>query len=119
MKKFKQAHHLIGADNQPVRVPIKVENITVTEWSDITGDIFLIILNNSPIKTQNDCIQGARLYQAIESGKGKEFIELEEGVHDWFKPIAEQFTPVVFRINGNIVYKFICEGFEKPKESKK
>ena len=76
------------------------------------------ILNNAPIKTQEDSKNGMRLAQSIDVAEGKDKVEMEEGVHDWLKIVAEQVTPVLFRINGNIVYKYICEGFEKPHEPK-
>ena len=80
--------------------------------------VIQMILNNAPIQTQDDSIQGIRLATAIDNAEGKEIIELEEGVHDWLKRVAEKITPVIFRINGNIVYKHICEGFEKSHQPK-
>ncbi len=111
-------HGLVGLKDEPVKTPMKFQNQQVSEWGDTTADMFEYILGNALIKTQNDSIQGTRLYNALEKarndkGNAGEFIEIEDGLHDWFKPIAEQMTPVLFRLNGNIVYEFIREGFEK------
>jgi len=76
------------------------------------------ILNNAPIQTQDDSIQGMRLAQAIDAAEDKDNVEVEEGVHDWLKKVAEKITPTLFRINGNILYKHICDGFEKPHQPK-
>jgi len=77
-----------------------------------------LILNNSPLQTQQDSINGMRLAQALDSCKNG-VIEFDDGVHDWLKPIAEKVTPQLFRVNGNLVYKHICEGFEKLHQPKK
>lgn len=79
--------------------------------------ILWLILNNAPLQTQNDSIQGQRLAEALDGSKNG-VIEFEDGVHDWIKPIAEKVTPALFRVNGNLVYKHICEGFEKPHQPK-
>ena len=80
--------------------------------------VMRVILNNAPLQTQQDSINGMRLAQALDKVKnGAEPIELEDGVHDWFKPVAEKLTPSIFRVNGNLVYKHICEGFEKAHQS--
>lgn len=81
--------------------------------------IFYAILNLSPIQTQNDSIQGMRMALALDKVKDKGGnIELEDGIHDWLKPLAEKLTPQLFRVNGNIVYQYVCEGFEKQKQPK-
>ena len=77
--------------------------------------ILWLVLNNAPIQTQQDSIQGQRLAEALDSAKDS-IIELEEGTHDWLKLIAEKTTPAIFRVNGHLVYKHICEGFEKPRQ---
>lgn len=101
----------------------------ITKGTDLKGqevdegelkvvNVFWIILNNAPLKTQNDSIQGMRLAEALDKAKDNGVIEIEEGVHDWIKPIAEQLTPQIFRLNGNNIYLLIKEGFDKPKQSK-
>ena len=72
-----------------------------------------VILTNAPFQTQQDSKEGALLAQAIETGKGGEFIELEESTHEWLKKAAEQVTPALFRVNGNVIYEYLKEGFEK------
>lgn len=121
MKRFKMAHGLVGTTGEPVRAPLKIVNNEVTEWGETTADIFLFILSNGPVVTQNDAIQGARLITAMETAKknGAKFLEMEDGVHDWFKPMAEKMTPQLFRYSGNTVYNFILEGFEKSHEEDK
>lgn len=79
-------------------------------------EILWLLLNNAPLRTQNDSIQGMRLAQALDKADGAEIIEIEEGVHDWLKPIAEQLTPSIFRVNGNLVYDLVKDGFIKAKE---
>ena len=86
------------------------------ELSTETRHIFLVILNNSEFKTMDDSIQGNRLANAIDEAEGKDFIEIGEGVFDWFKRKAEAVCPVIFRVNGSIVYEFIKEGYDKPHE---
>jgi hypothetical protein len=83
------------------------------------SDAIWAILNNAPIKTQNDSIQGMRLAQALVKAQDSGIIEMEDGVHDWLKPLAEQVTPSIFRVNGSIVYELIKEGFIKGESPKK
>lgn len=71
------------------------------------------VLNNAPLKTQQDSINGARLATALDEADDNGEIAIEEGTHDWLKPIAEQLTPQIFRVNGHIIYELIKEGFEK------
>ena len=80
-------------------------------------NVLWIILNNAPLKTQNDSIQGMRLAEALDKAKDNGVIEIEEGVHDWLKPIAEHLTPQLFRLNGNNIYLVIKDGFDKAKQS--
>ena len=114
MKVFKNTV-VTGYDGKPIRLPFRENEGDPMQFKEAKLDFVLrIILNNAPISTQNDSIQGQRLAQALDAAKAT--IELEDGVHDWIKPIAEKATPQLFRVNGNVVYKYICEGFEKPHE---
>lgn len=130
MKHYKMDVKLKGLDEEDIKVPVHQNASGVTdEWGDTPADIFKLILLNSPMKTQNDSIQGTRLYQAIkeaennwkayqeDSAKAADAVEpvlnIEDGVYDWFCSIADQITPPLFRLNGNIVYKFIKDGFIK------
>ena len=98
--------------------PIKILKPGDTEPTDLTlKQVLWLILNNASLQTQNDAIQGMRLAQALDTSKDG-VIEMEEGVHDWLKPVAEKVTPQLFRVNGNLVYKHICEGFEKLEQPK-
>lgn len=118
MKVFKNTV-VLGYNGKPIMLPIggtpapgeqpamKIAKLT---------NIFWLILNNAPIQTQQDSINGQRLAQALDAAK--DTIEVEEGVHDWLKPIAEKVTPTLFRVNGNTVYRLVCEGFEKPHKPK-
>lgn len=81
-------------------------------------NVLWIILNNAPLKTQNDSIQGMRLAEALDKAKDNGVIEIEEGVHDWIRPIAENLTPQIFRLNGNNIYLVIKDGFDKTTQSK-
>ena len=102
--------------------PIKIPMTQSGEMSTEFRHVLLAVLNNSEFKTMDDSIQGNRLANAIDKAEGKDFIEIEEGVHDWLKRKAEQVCPVIFRVNGSIVYEHIKEGFEKahqPGEKKK
>ena len=85
------------------------------------GKVLRIILNNAPLKTQQDSINGVRLAQAIDKAEdeGESTISIEEGIHDWIKPIAEDLTPKLFRLNGNTIYLIIKEGFVKENKPKK
>ncbi|KKN38047.1 hypothetical protein LCGC14_0757590 [marine sediment metagenome] len=103
---------LDGYDGKPMKGPEDVGELYLVH-------VMRVILNNAPLQTQQDSINGMRLAQALDAVKnGVEAIELEEGVHDWLKPIAEKLTPALFRVNGNIVYKHICDGFEKAHQPK-
>lgn len=94
--------------------PIKILKPDNPEPEKLTvKQILWLILNNSPIQTQNDSIQGMRLARTLDSSKDG-IIEMEDGVHDWLKTVAEKVTPQLFRVNGNLVYEHIKEGFEKP-----
>lgn len=112
-KKFRNNNELTGFDGNPVRVPLKSNGSIVSEWGYSTYDMFQVLLLNASTKTQNDCIQGSRLFKALEDGKNEGYIVLEDGVYDWLRDIAESLTPMIFRYNGNIVYEFIKDGFEK------
>ena len=105
-----------GYNNKPVNVQINEKGDTrILTWVEA----FQFILNNAPLKTQQDSINGMRLQLALDKAKENgNNIEIEEGVHDWLKPIAEQFTPLIFRVNGNIIYEHIKEGFDKTGQSR-
>lgn len=108
MKTFSNAP-IKGYNGEDIKVPMGGDLLS-TEFRHVLR----IILNNAPIQSQDDSIQGMRLATAIDNADGKKIIEIEEGVHDWLKTVSLKVTPLVFRINGNVVYKHICEGFEKP-----
>ena len=97
----------------PIRIPMSQAGEMSTEFRHV----LLAILNNSEFKTMDDSIQGNRLANAIDKAEGKVFIEIEDGVHDWLKRKAEQVCPIIFRVNGSIIYEFIKEGFEKLHQS--
>lgn len=103
-----------------IKIPIDQAGKMSTE----TRHIFLSILNASELKTQDDSIQGNRLATAIDEAEGKDEIVIGEGVYDWLKKKMDavnqqgyQVCPMLFRVNGEIVYEFIKEGFIKPHES--
>lgn len=108
MKIFSNAP-IKGYNEEDIKVPMGDEG-TSTEFRHVLR----MILNNAPFQTQDDSIQGNRLATSIDKAEGKETIEMEDGVHDWLKKVSDKVTPPVFRINGNIVYEYIREGFEKP-----
>jgi hypothetical protein len=111
MKVFKN-QSIKGYNGEVIKVRVNPETV-----EDLNlHKVFWSILNNSPIKSQNDSIQGMRLAQALDKAKDSDTIELEDGTHDWIKPIAEQQTPSLFRLNGHLIYELIKEGFEKPNE---
>lgn len=124
MKRFKMAHGLIGVDDEPIKTPVKIAAATATapaiveEWGETTADIFLYIMNNVPFRTNDDAIQGGRLYIAIKEAKKAKaaYLEIEDGVHDWLKIIAKDSSAQLYRVNGDIVYRFVMEGFEKAHE---
>ncbi len=107
---------LKGYDEKPIQVAVQEKEELVVKEAKMDFAMRLI-LANAPMATQDDSIQGARLAQALDTAKDKKTVELEEGVHDWLKRVAEKVTPAIFRQNGNVVYKHICEGFEKPQEA--
>ena len=77
------------------------------------------ILNNAPFQTQEDCINSVSLSRSIDKAEGKRIVEIEDVPYEWLKKKAEVVTPGIFRVNGNIVYTYICEGFKKEEEVKK
>ena len=117
MKVFKNTV-VLGYNGKPMMLPVGVSEPGKEPEMKVAKltNIFWLILNNAPIQTQQDSIQGQRLAQALDAAK--DTIEVEEGVHDWLKPLAEKVTPQLFRVNGNTIYKLICEGFEKPHKPK-
>ena len=105
---------IIGYNGKdPIKIPISQSGELSTEFRHV----LLAILNNSEFKTMDDSIQGNRLANSIDKAEGQNFVEMEEGVHDWLKRKAEQVCPIIFRVNGSIVYEVIKEGFIKPYES--
>lgn len=97
-----------------IKIPISQAGGMSTE----TRHIFLAIMSNAEFKTIDDSIQGNRLANDIDAAEGKDEIVLEDGVHDWLKRKAEQVCPALFRVNGEIVYEFVKEGFTKPHQPK-
>lgn len=77
------------------------------------------VLNNAPFQSQEDCEEGMKLAMAIDKAEGKRVVELEDSTHKWLVRVAKALTPPLFRLNGNIVYKYICEGFKKEEEVRK
>lgn len=105
-KKFKNGT-VLGYDDKPVKM-VRGEATNPIEMT--LKEILWLVLNNSPMASQNDSIQGARLAQALDAAT--DFIEMEDGVYDWLVTVAEKVTPPLFKINGDRVYKHICEKFE-------
>lgn len=101
--------------------PIKIQKPGEENPEELNlRQIMWLVLNNAPLKTQEDSKQGSRLATALDDAEDSGIIEMEEGTHDWLKPIAKEITPMLFRVNGSIVYEHICEGYEKihqPKEN--
>ncbi len=94
------------------------------ELSTETRHVFLAILNNTEIKTNDDSIQSVRFAIAIDEAEGQDAVELGEGVYDWLKKKLDatdkegyQLCPRLFRVNGSVVYEFIKDGYDKPHES--
>ncbi|KKN23713.1 hypothetical protein LCGC14_0902140 [marine sediment metagenome] len=110
---------LNGYNGEPMRMAVRENDGDPIELKEAKLDsVMRIILNNAPLQTQQDSINGMRLAMALDKAKnGAATIEIEDGVHDWLKPVAEKLTPSIFRVNGNLVYKHICEGFEKAHQS--
>lgn len=104
-------------NGEEIKVPMK--DGESVELSTEFRHILLLILNNCEMRAMDDSIQGVMLAQAIDSAKGKRTLEMEEGVHKWLKKKAEQVCPSIFRVNGEIVYEFIKEGFEKVHQPEK
>ncbi len=121
MKRFANKVHL-NRDGQPLKIDWPKERgnpLAGTDTIDTkTEHIFHLVVNNAPMNKVNDTIQGGRLYDALQEGKDKPFIELEDGVHDWVKAIAETVCPPIFRINTEAILDFIKEGFEKAHQPK-
>jgi len=81
-------------------------------------NVINIILNNAPFKTQEDSKEGVLLALALKESKDKDTIEIEESTHEWLKKVAKELTPPMFRLNANVVYEHIKEGFEKAHQPK-
>ena len=97
--------------------PIKILKPNEPEPEVLTlKQILWLILNNAPLQTQPDAINGMSLAKSLDATK--KTIEIEDSVHNWLKPIAEKVTPLLFRVNASIVYEHICNGFEKDKSEK-
>lgn len=99
--------------------PIKILMPNEPEPKELTlKQMLWLILNNAPLQTQQDSINGASLASALDAAKDGTDIVIEDGVYIWLKPVAEKVTPSIFKINGHIVYEHIKEGFEKPHQPK-
>ena len=85
------------------------------------SNVLYTIMNGMSIRTQKDSIECAKLSRVLDKVVGEELkvIEMEDGTHDWLKLVAENVTPSLFRVNGNVVYVVIKEGFIKEEQSKK
>jgi len=99
--------------------PIILQTNTAGDTKEVTLEMALqVILNNAPLKTMQDSVNGMRLQLALDKAKDGADIVLEEGTHDWLRPIAESLTPQIFRVNGSIVYELIKDGYEKAVQPK-
>ena len=105
-----------GWDDEPIMKPQSQEDMVAKKEPEPASlfNIIWMIVNNAPVKTQQDSINAGRLGLSLrECGADGGEIRMDDDVHDWFKPIAKEVTPALFRLSGNQVYKHICEGFEK------
>lgn len=116
MKRF--ANEIInGWNEKPIRVPYQEEGSEKREIVDAKlYNIMYLIMVNAPFKTQEDSKNGMWLAQSLEKAKSNGFIEIEESVHDWLKKVTSEISPALFKIDGNIVYELIKEGFEKVRQ---
>ena len=115
-----------GVKNYKGEELLKIPLDQAGKISTETRHIFQAVLNGLELKTMDDSIQGKRLADAIDEAEDKDVIVIGEGVYDWLKKKLEvvnrdgyQICPLLFRVNGEIVYDFIKEGFEKPHQPSK
>jgi|TARA_Y100000310_G_scaffold342327_1_gene445087 hypothetical protein len=102
----------------------KGENIQIpyqeggkVKWKEANvKDILWTILHQAPFSSQNDSIEGRKLAVALDNANG--VIKIEDSTFLWIKPIAEKVTPQLFKINGNVVYEYICNAKEPDREGK-
>lgn len=115
MSKIFKNQVILGYNGKPLSVVINEQG----DKKDMPLEIALqAILNNAPLKTMQDSINGMRLQQALDKARAGGDIVLEEGTHDWLKPIAESLCPQLFRINASLIFELIKEGFEKAEQPK-
>lgn len=77
-------------------------------------NVLYAIMNSYNVTTQKDSVECANvsrvLDKVIEDGG---VIELEDTTHYWLSQVAEKVTPSVFKVNGNVVYLTIKDGWIK------
>jgi len=107
MKRFKN-EVIKTIDDKPMKVEIDGKEEEMVLWN-----VFNVLLNNAPFKTQEDSKEGMLLTKTLMDKKDEEFIELEESNHTWLKAVAKELCWPLFRIYGDEIYQHILEGFEK------
>ena len=113
-KRFKNTK-LKDDEGNIISIPIRDADTGKVERVEyVFADMLRLIWSQIPCKTLVDSRNGNLLIKAIEKAKDKPFVEIEEGCHDWLKPLAEAVIPPIFREKGDFIYAYIKEGFEKP-----
>lgn len=111
MKRFRN-EIIIGCTGKP---------LTILNESSGSSELLLehvlrIIFQNIQPADQNDTTLGKSLMLALDNFKGKEFIELEDTVHEW---LVRQTLKIIYRLpmpiypNGDIIMGIIKDGYIK------
>ncbi len=118
MKYICKAQEVVnGWNGKPIRIrqpedPEDERSANITVDATIY-DIMQVIVFNAPYKTLDDSKEGRRMAEALEESRKSNFIEIDQGTHNWLKHQSEIVAPQIFRINGEIVDSLIREGWEK------
>ena len=83
-------------------------------------DIMRLLVVNVDFKTNEDSREGKRLIEILDKARVDEakYVEMDGGVHNWFKGKIATLCPPIFKFDGEEIYLLISEGFEKVNEPK-
>ena len=109
MKKFNN-DVVKGYNGKPIvwRIEGKDQELTL-------ANVMYAIMNSYNLATQKDSVECANVSRVLDKVVAGEepLIELEDTTHYWLSQVAEKVTPSVFKVNGNVVYLAIRDGWIK------
>lgn len=115
-RRFENKVHL-DVLGKPLRVKInKDQDDPESPTVDVdvrTEHVLGMIIGMCDMRTRQAGIDAGRTMEAVREGRGKDFIELDIGMHTFIKEVMEAPVMTVWRLAGVAILEFIKEGYEK------